>query len=92
MFQTDFQLLSREQLRHLVADLGKSDAEIAQMFGVSSNTVHNRRRQMNLLAGQMTSEELAEAVQLAEQVKRLPREAIAEVRSIVQQYRGHSFL
>lgn len=84
--QTDFHLLSREQLRHLVFDLGKTDAEIAQMFGISTNTVHHRRRQMNLLEGQMTSEELAEVVRLAEQVKHLPKEAVAEVRAIVERY------
>lgn len=82
-----FNLISREELRHLAYDLGKSDAEIAQMYDVSTNVVNNRRRQMNLIEGQMTSEQLADTVRLAEEIKRLPMEAIEQIKQIVETYR-----
>ncbi|MFD1674899.1 hypothetical protein [Alicyclobacillus fodiniaquatilis] len=85
--QTSFNLISREELRHLAYDLGKSDAEIAQMYNVSTNTVNNRRRQMNLIQGQMTSEQLADTVRMAEAIKHLPMEAIEQIKQIVDTYR-----
>ncbi|WP_067617410.1 hypothetical protein [Alicyclobacillus acidiphilus] len=93
MHQTEsFALISRETLRHLVQDLGKSDAEIAQMYGVTANTVNQKRRLMNLMNGQMTAEQLREAVQLGEAVKHLPLEGIEEVRQVVARYQDQTSL
>jgi transposase-like protein len=81
-----FHLISREQLRKMAVDEGKTDAEIAAEFGVTANEVNRKRRQMNLVAGQMSSYDLAEAVRLAEAVKRLPVEAISEIKAVVEKY------
>ena len=81
-----FHLISREQLRKLAVDEGKSDAQIAGMYGVTANEVNRKRRQMNLVAGQLSSQDLAEAVRLGETVKKLPPEAINEIRNVVARY------
>ncbi|MCL6444342.1 MAG: hypothetical protein K6T83_12965, partial [Alicyclobacillus sp.] len=56
------------------------------MYHVSTNQVNRKRRQMNLLQGQMTSQQLAEVVRLAERIKTLPLEAIQEIQAIVARY------
>ncbi|WAH38903.1 hypothetical protein [Alicyclobacillus dauci] len=84
-----FSLIPREELRHLIYDLGKSDAEIAQLYRVSTNVVNQRRRLMNLMDGQMTAEQLANRVRLAEEIKHLPPEAVEQIQEIVLQYRGN---
>lgn len=87
MSEASFHLISREELRHLAFDLGKSDAEIGQMYNVTANTVNQRRRLMNLMEGTMTAAELAETVRLAEDIKHLPMEAIREIKQIVEKYK-----
>lgn len=82
-----FNLLTREELRHLNWDLNMSDADIATMYGVSSVQVHERRKKMNLVHGQITSEQMSDIVRMAEFIKELPLEAIEEIRSIVDRYR-----
>lgn len=84
-----FALINRETLRHLAHDLGKTDAEIAQMYGVTANTVNQKRRMMNLVDGQLTAEQLRDVVQLAEAVKHLPIEGVDEVRGVVERYQGY---
>lgn len=81
-----FHLLTRDELSHLVFELGQSDAQIAQTYGVSTNTVNQRRRLMNLMNGQITAGQLADTVRLAEKIKQLPMEAIDQIRDIVHQY------
>lgn len=81
-----FDLLKREELRTMVEDSGMTDAEIARMFGVSTNQVHRRREQMNLLQGHRSAQTLAHIVQLAEAIKTLPDEAIVEIEGIVSRY------
>lgn len=80
-----FHLISRNELKRYV-DAGMTDAEIARMYNVSTNQVNQKRRLMNLVPGQVTSEQFAEVVRLAEAVKSLPLEAIDEVRNIVNRY------
>lgn len=84
--QTPFNLISREELQRLVWEQGMTDAQIANMYGISSNQVHEKRRKMNLIHGQITSEQLTEIVHLAESIKSLPLEAINEIRQIVERY------
>jgi Zn-dependent peptidase ImmA (M78 family) len=84
-----FPLLSREEIKQFV-DQGMTDSDIAHHFGISSNQVHMRRKQMNLIVGQMTSSQLAEAVRLAETIKSLPLEAIQEIRGIVDHYQSRA--
>ncbi|MBX5436606.1 MAG: hypothetical protein IRZ33_05240 [Alicyclobacillaceae bacterium] len=84
---TAFDLISREQLKRLAWDEGRSDAEIAQMFGVSTNKVYEKRRQMNLVQGAVSAAQLNEIVRLAEAIKTLPLEAIEEIRAVVERYR-----
>ncbi len=81
-----FDLLKREELRRMVEDDGMTDAQIARMFGVSTNQVHRRREKMNLVQGHRSAETLAHIVQLAETIKTLPDEAIAEIEGIVSRY------
>jgi hypothetical protein len=81
-----FNLISRDELKRLSWDEGKSDAEIATMYHVTANEVNRKRRQMNLVQGQMTTAELADIVRLAEAVKTLPMEAIQEIKGIVGRY------
>jgi hypothetical protein len=81
-----FNLISRDELKRLSWDEGKSDAEIATMYHVTANEVNRKRRQMNLVQGQMTTAELSEVVRLAETVKTLPMEAIQEIKGIVDRY------
>ncbi|MCL6597913.1 MAG: hypothetical protein K6T81_04165 [Alicyclobacillus macrosporangiidus] len=82
-----FPLISREELRRLCWEEGRTDVEIAQMFGVTANEVNRKRRQMNLVQGALTSSQWSEVVRTAEMVKSLPWEAVQEVRRIVDQYR-----
>jgi hypothetical protein len=86
MNKQSFHLISREQLRKLAVDEGNTDAQIAVLYGVTANEVNRKRRQMNLVAGQLSSHDLAEAVRLGETVKRLPLEAINEIKSVVAKY------
>ncbi len=81
-----FDLISREELKRLAWDEGHSDAEIATMYGVTANKVHEKRRKMNLVHGQITSEQLSEIVRLAETIKSLPLEAIEEIKDVVRRY------
>lgn len=87
--QKSFSLLSREEIKQCI-DNGMTDAQMARIYGVSTNQVYARRRQMNLVAGKMTSDQLADVVRLAESIKTLPLEAIQEIREIVDRYRGQS--
>jgi hypothetical protein len=43
---------------------------------------------MNLVHGQVTTEQLSEIVRLAESIKTLPPEAIDEVRAVVNRYKN----
>jgi IS30 family transposase len=81
-----FDLISREELKRLSWDEGLSDAEIAKLYGVSTNTVNRKRHQMNLVQGELTTEQLQEIVRMAEKIKTLPLEAIEQIRQIVHQY------
>ncbi|MCY0888836.1 MAG: hypothetical protein OWQ59_10310 [Alicyclobacillaceae bacterium] len=81
-----FPLLSREGLEKLCREQQLTDAKIAELFGVTANEVYARRKQMNLLDGQMSSEEYAQAVRIGEQVKHLPFEAVQKVQEIVEQH------
>ncbi|CAM3848020.1 hypothetical protein [Alicyclobacillus pomorum] len=81
-----FDLISREELKRLAWDEGHSDADIATMYGVTANKVHEKRRKMNLIHGQITSEQLSEIVRLAETIKSLPLEAIEEIQDVVRRY------
>lgn len=81
-----FNLISRDELKRLAWDEGLTDAEIARMYDVSTNQVNHKRRQMNLIQGEISTEQLSEIVRLAERVKTLPLEAIEEVRQIVRRY------
>lgn len=81
-----FDLISREELKRLCWDEGRTDAEIAQMFRISSNQVHRKRVQMNLVHGGMTSEQLADVVRLSETIKSLPPQAISEIQEVVNRY------
>jgi hypothetical protein len=85
---TSFDLISRDELKRLAWDEGLSDAEIAAMYGVTANKVNEKRRKMNLIHGQVTTEQLSEIVRLAESIKTLPLEAIAEIRAIVDRYKN----
>src|SRR5579875_2572679 len=81
-----FNLISREELKRLAWDEGKSDAEIASLYHVTTNQVNHKRRQMNLIQGEVSAEQLSEIVRLAETVKTLPMEAIQEIKTIVDRY------
>ncbi|WP_074952151.1 hypothetical protein [Alicyclobacillus macrosporangiidus] len=82
-----FPLISQEELRRLSWEEGRTDAEIAQMFGVTVNEVNRKRLQMNLVQDALTSSQWSEVVRTAEMVKSLPWEAVQEVRTIVDRYR-----
>lgn len=84
---TSFDLISRDELQRLCWEQGLSDAEIATRYGVTANRVNEKRRKMNLVQGQITTEQLSDIVRLAESIKTLPMEAIDEVRGIVDRYR-----
>jgi hypothetical protein len=86
MSTQSFNLISRDELQRLAWDEHLSDAQIARMYNVSTNQVNHKRHQMNLVQGQITTEQLSDIVRLAERVKSLPMEAINEIRSIVDQY------
>jgi hypothetical protein len=81
-----FNLISRDELKRLAWDEHLSDAEIARMYNVSTNQVNHKRRQMNLIQGEISTEQLSDIVRLAERVKSLPLAAINEIRAIVDQY------
>ncbi|MCL6516663.1 hypothetical protein [Alicyclobacillus sp.] len=83
-----FPLISREELRRLSWEQGLSDAEIAQIYGVTANEVNRKRRQMNLVEGALTSDQWSEVVRTAEMVKSLPWEAVQEVRQVIDRYRS----
>lgn len=57
-----FPLISREELRRLSWEEGRTDAEIAQMFGVTVNVVNRKRLQMNLVQDALTSSQWSEVV------------------------------
>jgi len=84
--QVPFPLLSREALEKLCREQQLTDAKIAELFGVTANEVYARRKQMNLLDGQISSEQYAQAVRIGEQVKHLPFEAVQKVQEIVEQH------
>lgn len=84
--QLPFSLISRDDLQRLSWEEKLSDAEIASLYHVTANEVNRKRRQMNLMQGQITSEQLSEVVRLAENIKRLPMEAIEEIRAVVDKY------
>jgi hypothetical protein len=44
-----FHLISREELKRLSWEEGKSDVEIASLYNVTPNQVNHKRRQMNLI-------------------------------------------
>jgi hypothetical protein len=50
-----FKLISREELKRLSWDEGKSDAEIASLYNVTVNQVNHKRHQMNLVQGRGTT-------------------------------------
>lgn len=81
-----FELISRDTLQKLLWDQGMTDADVAHLYGISANQVHRKRVQMNLVHGQVTSEQLSEMVRMAEIIKTLPPEAIAEIRPIIERY------
>jgi hypothetical protein len=83
---TNFNLISRQELMDLSWSQGLSDVQIAQMYGVTANQVHEKRRRMNLIHGQMTSEQLQRIVGMTERIKTLPLEAISEIEAIVNRY------
>lgn len=87
-----FDLVRREDLRRLVEDQGMTDAQIGRMFGVSTNQVHRRREQMNLVQGHRSAQTLAHIVRLSEAIKTLPDEAITEIEGIVGRYSNSSYL
>jgi len=84
--RTPFNLISREELKRLVWDDGMTDAQVATLYNVSTNQVHEKRRKMNLIHGQITTPQLTEIVRLAETIKTLPLEAIEEIRQVVERY------
>lgn len=86
MTTQNFSLISRQELMHLAWDQGLSDVQIAQMYGVTANQVHEKRRRMNLIHGQVTSEQLQRIVGMTERIKTLPMEAINEIEEIVNRY------
>lgn len=65
---------------------GLSDVQIAQMYNVTVNQVHEKRRRMNLIHGQVTAEQLQRIVSMTERIKGLPLEAITEIEAIVNRY------
>lgn len=85
MTEKPFSLITREELKSMV-DAGMTDAQIAVQYGVTANEVNHKRRLMNLLQGQLSAAELAEAVHIAEAVKHLPWKGIEEVKSVVKKY------
>ncbi|MCL6637815.1 MAG: helix-turn-helix domain-containing protein, partial [Alicyclobacillus sp.] len=85
-----FDWLPREELRRLCWEEGLTDAEIARMFGVSTNTVYHKRKRMNLLQGALTADQLADMVRVAEQVKTLPWDTFLQVKEIVERSHSHS--
>ncbi|QSO50467.1 hypothetical protein JZ785_16200 [Alicyclobacillus curvatus] len=82
----NFNLISRQDLMDLSWNQGLSDVQIAQMYGVTANQVHEKRRRMNLVRGQVTSEQLQRIVGMTERIKTLPLEAINEIEQIVNRY------
>jgi hypothetical protein len=82
----NFNLISRQELMDLSWNQGLSDVQIAQMYGVTANQVHEKRRRMNLVHGQVTSEQLQRIVGMTERIKTLPLEAINEIEQIVNRY------
>lgn len=86
MVGKNFNLISRQELMDLSWTQGLSDVQIAQMYGVTANQVHEKRRRMNLIHGQVTSEQLQRIVGMTERIKSLPLEAISEIEQIVNRY------
>ncbi len=82
----NFNLISRQDLMDLSWNQGLSDVQIAQLYGVTANQVHEKRRRMNLIHGQVTSEQLQRIVGMTERIKTLPLEAINEIEQIVNRY------
>ena len=82
----NFNLISRQELMDLSWNQGLSDVQIAQLYGVTANQVHEKRRRMNLIHGQVTSEQLQRIVGMTERIKTLPLEAINEIEQIVNRY------
>lgn len=82
----NFNLISRQELMDLSWGQGLSDVQIAQKFSVTANQVHEKRRRMNLIHGQVTSEQLQRIVGMTERIKSLPLEAISEIETIVNRY------
>lgn len=82
----NFNLISRQELMNLSWNQGLSDVQIAQLYGVTANQVHEKRRRMNLIHGQVTSEQLQRIVGMTERIKTLPLEAINEIEQIVNRY------
>lgn len=86
MRNANFDLISRNELLELCSNQGLTDAEIAQLYGVTANKVNEKRRKMNLVAGQLSSEQMKQIVLMAERIKTLPLDAIEEIQSIVERY------
>ncbi|QSO48050.1 hypothetical protein [Alicyclobacillus mengziensis] len=82
----NFNLISRQDLMDLSWNQGLSDVQIAQLYGVTANQVHEKRRRMNLIHGQVTSAQLQRIVGMTERIKTLPLEAINEIEQIVNRY------
>lgn len=82
----NFNLISRQELMDLAWTQGLSDAEIAQQYSVTANQVNEKRRRMNLIHGQVTSQQLQDIVHMTERIKMLPIDAITEIQSIVDRY------
>ncbi len=86
MTSSNFSLISRQELMDLCWNQGLSDVQIAQMYNVTANQVHEKRRLMNLIHGQVTAEQLQRIVSMTERIKGLPLEAITEIEAIVNRY------
>lgn len=83
-----FSLISRDELLDLAWNQGLTDAQIAQMYGVTANQVHAKRKMMNLVHGQVTASDMQRIVSLTERIRSLPLEAIDEIQSVVDRFSG----